>query len=226
MAHKVLSFIVALMAAALPATAAGTVSLRFTIHQEADIYEESDYGEPPQVAIWLEDPETGKKRTVYVTHRTATGDFHGKVECPVALPAWVMVWRQETGNEGFPTPRLTAAEAVTAATAVERTINAGAPGIPKGKKLIYYIELNVAADFNAAFPLEGENMQLDYQHNGQPSLIYRGEITAVPGNVSTPAAWARTGQYQFTGEIIQNLEGMGSALECFSKIEVTVVDEK
>ncbi len=226
MAHRIFSFAVLLLAAVSLASAAEeTVSLRFTIHQEADIYEESDFGEQPQVAIWLEDPETGKRRTVYVTYRTATGDFYGKVECPVSLPAWVMVWREETGNEGFPTPRVKAVDAVTAATCLEREISASASGIPKGKKLIYYIEHNVAADFNAAYPFEGENNQLDDQRNGQPSLIYRGEITAVPGQVSTPEAWARTEQYQFTGETIENLEGMQNALECLSKIEVTVVKE-
>ncbi|MGB5893358.1 MAG: hypothetical protein WBG58_04210, partial [Ignavibacteriaceae bacterium] len=33
------------------------VKLIFNIHQERDIYDESDYGEPPQFAIWLEDQE-------------------------------------------------------------------------------------------------------------------------------------------------------------------------
>jgi hypothetical protein len=136
-----------------------------------------------------------------------------------------MVWREETGNEGFPTPRLTAPESITAATSLEQLISASASGIPEGKKLYYYIELNVAADFNAAFPLEGENNQLDYQHNGQPSLIYRGEITAEPGAVSTPEPWGRTEQYQFDENIIHDLSGMDSALKCFSKIEVTVTSE-
>lgn len=225
MARRILTLIALF---ALQATAAGAqekVSLQFTIHQEADIYEESDYGEPPQVAIWLEDPETGKKQTVYATYRTATGDFYGKVDCPVSLPAWVMVWREETGGEGFPNPRGPAPEAITSATSIEETINASATGIDKGRKLIYYIELNVAADFNSAFPLEGENMQLDDQHNGQPSLIYRGEITAEPGNISTPKPWGRTEQYQFTGEVIKDLEGMDSSLKCFSSIEVKVVGE-
>ena len=31
------------------------VRLVFNIHQEQDIYDESDYGEPPQFAIWIED---------------------------------------------------------------------------------------------------------------------------------------------------------------------------
>ena len=207
------------------ALAGETVALTFTIHQEADIYEESDYGEPPQIAIWLEDPESGKCTTVYATYRTATGDFYGKVECPVSLPAWVMVWRGESGSDGFPTVRQTAPESITGATSYEQLVTATASGIPKGKKLNYYIEMNVAADFNAAYPLEGENNQLDNQHNGQPSLIYRGQIAAEPGEVSVPTPWARTEQYQFTGEIIEDLSGMDSALKCFSKIEVTVTSE-
>ena len=60
---------------AVPARSEKTVSLKFSIEQEADIYEESDYGEPPQLAIWLEDPETGKLTTVYATYRTANGRF-------------------------------------------------------------------------------------------------------------------------------------------------------
>jgi hypothetical protein len=225
MAQRIFMLVVLLMATVSLAAAAETVSLSFTIHQEADIYEESDFGEPPQVAIWLEDTETGKRQTVYVTYRTATGDFYGKVECPVSLPAWVMVWREETGNEGFPTPKVKAVDAITAATSLEKGISATVSGIPKGKKVVYYIEHNVAADFNAAYPFEGENNQLDDQRNGQPSLIYRGEITAAPGEISTPKPWARTEQYQFTGEMIENLDGMENALECLSKIEVTVVKE-
>ena len=46
--------------------------------------------------------------------------------------------------------------------------------------------MNVAADFNAAYPLEGENNQLDNQHNGQPSLIYRGRDNRRAGNCIHP----------------------------------------
>ncbi|HUU26835.1 MAG TPA: hypothetical protein VM123_03410 [archaeon] len=195
------------------------VTLRFNIIQDQVIYEESDYGEPPQVAIWLEDPVTGKTRTIYVTYRTATGNFKGKVECPVALPIWIGVYRKEFGREGFPTPRSLSPEAITRATSKTGLVTAEVE-VPLSSRWRYYIEMNVAGDFNRHFPLETEDHRLDYHGNAQPSLVYRGEITAEPGNRSTPQPVGRSDQYQFTSEMITDLKGMDSALECFKSIEV------
>ena len=45
--------------------------LVMNIQQEKLIYEESDYGEPPQFAIWLENKETKEVKSLAVTYRTA-----------------------------------------------------------------------------------------------------------------------------------------------------------
>ena len=225
---KIVSAVLALLTAAVLIQTGldekQTVRLRFTLTQDPNIYEESDYGEPPTMAIWLEDPETESFRTVYVTYRGATGDYYGKVECPVALPIWVGVWRREFGQEGFPTPRNPSPESITSATSLTGEVTAEVE-VPKGKKYRYYIEMNVAGDFNRAFPLETEDSRLDYHGNGQPSLIYRGEIVAEPGNESSPQPYGRTDQHQFTGELIADLAGMESALECLKKIEVTCLSK-
>ena len=94
----------------------GNTTLLFTIHQERDVYDQSDYGEPPQFAIWLENSETGEIKSVFVTYRTATGDFEGKAECPVSLPAWIGAFRKETERNDIPTLKNPAYEAVTGAT--------------------------------------------------------------------------------------------------------------
>ena len=201
-----------------------SVRLRFSLTQDPDIYEESDYGEPPTMAIWLEDEQTKSFRSVYVTYRGATGNYYGKVECPVALPVWIGVWRREFSKEGFPTPRDPAPESITGATSLTGEVTAEVE-VPKGKKYRYYIEMNVAGDFNRSFPLETEDSRLDYNGNGQPSLIYRGEIMAEPGNRSTPEPCGRTDQHQFTGELIADLAGMDSALECLKKIEVVCLSQ-
>ena len=197
----------------------GPVKLRFTFDQDRQVYEESDYGEPPQVAIWIEDLSDGSIRTVYATYRTATGDFYGKVECEVSLPFWIAAYRREFGAEGFPTPRDTAPDAITAATSREMTVSAEIEAA-RGKSYVYFIEMNVAGDFNAAFPLESADGRLDYHGNGQPSLIYSGHILAEPGDSASPEPYGRTDQYQYTGEVIRDLQGIDSAFECLKNIQV------
>src|SRR3989339_2052009 len=183
-------YLLATMAAVLALTRIGLadkepVKLSFTFDQDRQVYEESDYGEPPQVAIWIEDLSNGSIRTAYVTYRTATGDFYGKVECEVSLPFWIAAYRREFGMEGFPPPRETAPDAITAATSREMTVSAEIE-VTRGKSYVYFIEMNVAGDFNAVFPLESADGRLDYHGNGQPSLIYSGHILAEPGDSASP----------------------------------------
>ena len=216
--------IICLLAAAVGAKEAGDGAvLEFTFVQDAAVYEESDYGEPPQVAIWLEEVETGKLQTVYVTYRTASGDFYGKVECQVSLPAWITAWRREFGKEEFPTPRDPLPEAITAATSTDSLVQTRA-AVSRGKEYRYWIEMNVAGDFNAAYQLESEDLRLDYHGNGQPSLIYAGRISAVPGSSSVPVPFGHTDQYIYTDKLIENLDGFDSALACFTRIEVRCVE--
>jgi hypothetical protein len=127
------------------------VSLMFSIEQNREIYNQSIYGEPPQLGIWLEDPLSGKVKTVFVTYRTGNGDFEGKSEVPVALPAWIGAYRKETGNEGLPTPDKPADMLLTGPTQKTAHINKEV-SVPLGSKWIYYVEVNVAGDYNPAFP--------------------------------------------------------------------------
>lgn len=190
----------------------------FTIRQERDIYEQSDFGEPPQFAIWLENKETGAIQTVFVTYRTATGDFEGKVECPVSLPAWIGAFRKETGRKDFPTPWDPAADAITGATTKAKELKIQV-NIPTESKWYYYVEVNVSADYAPEFPSVQQNGIIDAQCNGQPSLIYKGEITGVPGEQSTPTLIGRTEQLQFSPEINTDLSGIENAKKIFSHIK-------
>ena len=190
------------------------VILDFNIFLDQEVYEESDWGEPPQFAIWLEEPETKEVRTVFVTYRTATGRFEGKVECPVSLPVWIGVFSRETDRKGFPTPQKPFLESVTGATPKIEHFSINAK-VPKGSFWFYYIEMNVSGDFNQFFPSILPSGNPDYNGNGQPSLIYRGEIKAVKGEYSKPKIVGRTDQLYFTTEIIPDLKGIDSAKSVF-----------
>lgn len=200
----------------------GETKLKFEIHQEQKIYERSDYGEPPQFAIWLENKESGEIKTVFVTYRTATGDFEGKVECPVSLPAWIGAFRKETGREDIPTLKNPADEAITGATPKIKEIQVEVQ-IPGNSNWFYYIEMNVSGDYNSDFPRLKPDGWFDFQGNGQPSIVYRGEISGKPGEKSTPELIGRTEQMYLLIDIIPDIEGITNAKDVFSMIKVTCI---
>jgi len=206
-------------------TVHGDVStLLFSIHQERDIYDQSDYGEPPQFAIWLEDKMTGAIRTVFVTHRTGKGDFVGKTECPVSLPAWIGAFRRETGRNDIPTARKPAPDSVTGATPKVPDFSIKAD-VKTGSEWRYFVEVNVSGDYTEVFPSIKYYGDLDTQGNGQPSIIYMGEISANPGSKSTPELIGRTEQLYLSVDINPDLNGIKNAKEVFSKITVTCITE-
>ncbi|MCE5270879.1 DUF2271 domain-containing protein [bacterium] len=216
-----LTFCLALLATvSLRAQTSDSLKLEISFNQDPAVYEESDYGEAPQVAVWLVDSLSGQVRTVYVTYRTASGDFYGKTECPVSLPVWIAAWRHETGRTDFPTLRDKAAEAVTRATSQDGKVHAETK-VAAGQRYLCYIEMNVAGDFNSAYPFERQDGTLDNHGNGQPSLVYRAALTAADGATAVPEPVGRTEQYGYTGEIIHDLQGLDSALKCLTSLAVT-----
>ena len=197
------------------------VILEFKIHQEQSIYKESIYGEPPQFAIWLEDVNTRKIQTVVVTRKTGTGDFEGKARVPVALPAWIEAFRRETGRDDFPTPDhpVTDHDIISRPTPKISEFSYQIR-VSEDLKWRYYVEVNVAGDFTSEFSSLDDNGAPDRHGNGQPSIVYRGEIISTPGNRSTPDLIGRTRQMYFSPEIIPDLKNIGSAQKVFREIKV------
>lgn len=229
MAHRVTTHTIIsaalLLCAALPFATGGadrsaSVRLAFTMMQDHDLIDLSDYGEPPQFAIWLENPATEEVRTVFVTYRTATGDFEGRVSCPLSLPLWIGIFRVEFNKTGFPRPWEPVADAITGATPKTKRIRVTAE-VPAGSEWNYYIEMNLAGDFNDHYPSRIDNYGPDKYGNGQPSLIFKGSIVANIGQSSTPVIAGRTDQIYFTTEINPDLQGIDSARNVFYDILIT-----
>jgi len=216
---KLLACFILLYIPCLSANAADNSTLEFQLTLDRTVYEDSDYGEPPQMAIWLENLETGELRTVFVTLRTGTGDFEGTFNRPVSLPIWIGVYRKETGREGFPTPMKPFHRHITGATPQNDKLNVQAE-VPEGSKWRYYIELNVSGDYTARFPVENRKGTVDRHGNGQPSLVYSGEINAQTGNVSEPKIAGRSRQHEFTTQMKPDLDGIESAAKVMSSVRV------
>lgn len=194
-----------------PASGQNKATLQFSLNLDVKIYDYSDYGEPPQIAIWLEHKITGRVRTVFVTRRTAQNEWKGKIHCPVSLPYW------QSRNKNTLLP-----DGVSGATPKNRltcTID-----VTKGSEWNYFIEVNISGDYNAAFPAMTDSGTPDSQGNGQPSLIYKGMITALPGQMDSPRLTGRTMQMLAADRINMDLLGITNARQVLSSISVKVVE--
>ncbi|MEN8152576.1 MAG: hypothetical protein ABFR75_01015 [Acidobacteriota bacterium] len=183
-------------------------TLIINIELDKKIYDYSDYGEPPQVAIWLEDLENNEIRTIYVTRRTAENDWYGKTECPVSLPLW-----QSRKKKNLP-------DGVSGAT--EKNFIKRSLQIKKDITFNIFIEVNVAGDYNRNFPANFENGSPDPQGNGQPSIIYRGKIKINKGERTIPEVIGRSMQLDPVKDVISDMKGITSALKVIKKIEVYI----
>lgn len=195
-----------------------TVALVFQIELDRQVYQDSAWGDPPQMAVWLQDDTGGRLRTVAVTHRTGAGDWEGKVECAVALPAWAAFYNRETGTQGPPTWDHPAPDAITCATP-RATLNATAR-VPRDTRWTYFVEVNVSGDYNAHFPRMSEDGLSDRYGNGQPSVIYRGSIEAVEGATGEPGLWGRTDQHSPPDTVRTDLSQITTARRLLRSVSV------
>lgn len=200
-----------------------TVLLTFQLELNQQIYQDSTWGDPPQLALWLRNQADRSIRTALVTYRTAVCDWIGKVECSVALPYWVSFYNRQTGTKGPPTWDNPVADALTCAT--PRASIVISVEVPRGSRWEVFVEVNVSGDFNRDFPSFSNEGFSDRYGNGQPSLIYRGFIRATDGSTSEPVLLGRTDQYVPTDQINTQMDGITTAARLLKKIKVSCIDK-
>jgi len=204
------------------------VLLQFDIKQDLELIKKtSNFNEPPQFAIWLEDPESHKLQTVFVTYRTGSGDWVGKAECPDSLNRWYEVYTEETGNVGYPTPDMPAAAAVTGATPKADSFKVTWPVKP-ASKWICWLEMNLAGDFNEKYKQTDEvTKTIDTDFSGQPPLVYRAEITATPGVNMQMQLYGQSVSGAEVGQTVQPVSGdITTAKDVFKDIKISVVSSR
>lgn len=197
--------------------------IEFRIHINDQLVKASTFGEPPTFAIWLENPRTGMSQTVFVTKRAASGDWEGKTDVPVALPKWFEVYKIENRTKNLPTFKKPAPMAVTGATPQPGYFKTRVSVRP-GSKWICWIEVNLAGDFNEYYQEYNEKKKtVDEFATGQPALLYRTEVEAVPGKVVKPEIVGMSMSDSPDGKIIHSLKGITTANDIFDKIEIDIV---
>lgn len=188
-------------------------TLEFYFEVNKEVYLKSDYGEAPQVAIWLEYPDSTFYKTVFVTRRSGRNDWEGKVECPVALP----YWNARKKNEEEPGIWKKLVDAVSGATEVNGQ-NHKTVEVEKGSDWFYFIEVNASGDYNEHFSYWSDNGIPDSEGNGQPSIIYSGKVTAGSKIENIPILIGISNQYYATDTLSTDLHKISTAQELISKV--------
>jgi hypothetical protein len=196
-------------------------ALEITICQDTDLILFSEFGEPPQIVVWLEDPADGRLRTVFVTYRTGSGDWEGKSECPGSLPRWYQIYELETGVPGMPRPETPVPDGVSGAT-VKTECFTRSRDMEPGSRWVCWIEMNLAGDYSEHFQqLDEQTGMMDTDHSGQPALLYRAEITIEAGNSAVPELWGYSDP-SAEGGIVRDLSRITTAKDVLTSLEVKV----
>ena len=203
----------------------GRVQLQFDIHQNKELIYLSTFAEPPQFSIWLENPKNNKTETVFVTSRVSLGDWEGKANVPVALPRWYELFRTNDRQSGS-TAKNDGSLAVTGATPKTDYFSVRVD-VPPHSDWIIWIEMNLAGDFNEAFPeMDRETFMEDEFSCGQPALLFRAEITAEEGTIVTPEITAQSVWEKGENRVEPVSDGVISARNVFDDIKISVIKPK
>jgi hypothetical protein len=201
----------------------GKTDIAFRIHINQQLVQESAFGESPTFAIWLEEPSTGRCRTVYVTRRAAEGDWEGKAEVPPALPCWFEVYKREYQTRELPGVEKQAPVAVTGATPEPGYFITRAR-VHTGTTWKCWIEVNLSGDYNEQYQEYNEEAKtVDEYGNGQPALIYSVLIDAVEGNSFIPQIAGMCVPDSPGDSLIRPLKGITTASSVFDEISIELM---
>jgi hypothetical protein len=200
----------------------GRTVIQVDIHQNKQLIYLSTFAEPPQFAIWLENPKTNELKTVFVTHRVAVGDWEGKANVPVALPEWYRLFRGNADTDRSVRSEKDPDMAISGATPKADLFSIRVEVKP-GSEWICWIEMNLAGDFNDAFPeFDMETLREDEFSCGQPALLYKAEIRAEENLTFTPVLAAQSVWDKGVARTEAVSEGVTTAREVFDQIQISV----
>ena len=204
----------------------GRTVIQIDIHQNKKIIHLSNFAEPPQFAIWFENPVTKELKTVFVTHRVAKGDWEGKAHVPVALPQWFKLFRGNN-KSGEKTGKAKRSDmAITGATPKDDYFSIRIEVEPNSEWKCW-IEMNLAGDFNDAFPeIDMATLREDEFSNGQPALIFMADIKAVEDMIFTPKIIAQSTWTKGLVSVEPVSDGITTAKNVFDEIRISVIKPK
>jgi len=217
--------IIAIIAGVVIMRTWGRTVMQVDIHQNRQLIYLSTFAEPPQFAIWLENPGTKQLKTVFVTHRVAAGDWEGKANVPVALPQWFRLFRGK--NSAGRTESAELSDLVISGATPKEDYFSIRVELKPGSEWICWIEMNLAGDFNDTYQeFDEETLTEDEFSNGQPALLFKAEIKADEGMEFTPELSSQSFWKNGEAGTEPVSEGVTTAKDVFDSIRITISKPK
>lgn len=202
----------------------GKAEIECKIHINERLVLESVYGESPTFAIWLEEPSTGKVKTIFVTNRAGQNDWEGKVSVP-ALPLWTKINKLESKQQELQDISFDDVDAISGATPTPGYFTVRSKVRPDSARLFCWIEMNLAGDYNEFYKEFDEETKISDEYAvGQPALVYKATIYPETGNVFIPEIAGMSGTDP--DKMIQPLQGITTATDVFDEIIISIVRPK
>jgi hypothetical protein len=189
-------------------------SISFIINRE--VYKMTDWAEPPQFALWLENDSSKTIKTIFVTQRTAKDKWEGKASCPISLPHWVSKYKQEYNKEFGPDYLDPLPDSYTGATPKQ---NFSREFEVFGNHWNLYLEVNVSGDYNDYYVRDIYDAFSSDFGNGQPSVIYQTELKNGMNETQFRIIGC-TDQYNPGGKLIEDISNHTSALNLIQDAKV------
>jgi len=160
------------------------------------------------LACWLETPDGNYVETIYVTRKGGRKAFYAAPSAgrPEALPVW---YHRAAGE-----PATDAVSAATSSSGLSLSRVAGTRLEPG--RYVAFLEVNRSYDYNETWTRANSGV------NGQPSVVYRAEITVSRGQAASSSFEAvGTGSVDGSdGRVRPGLEGITTALTLIQHAEI------
>ena len=165
---------------------------------------------PATIACWLETANGKYVETIFASHNAMKGEWYGH---PDGQPGALPVWSHKIADKKT--------DAITGATprVGDNFVTNDKSVIPAGNYLVKF-EVNNPYDYNDAFP---KNLPKNDPHfsgdNGQPSLVYEGQLEIGKHSCSTSLKLIGAGAQNGQDGDIHGLSGITSALKIIEGID-------
>jgi len=189
-----------------------------------DVYQRPFFFMPkshPSYVIWLEEKESGYRKSIFVTRKAGKNDWSFAKRRPEAIPVWYGVNKIEKRQSSFDI------DAISGATPTNTMVQIcwQIPDDFKGKAVDIYIEANNSFDFNDYYTRKKGTPGYSGA-NGQPSLVWKASLDFTDQSLRdiSPQLIGHGHLFGENHRLFEDISSITTAAKTFQDIRISYVN--